>query len=96
MKSWLSKVTEIYDGWKNDAFPTEEILEMAKGRADICAHCPLNVNNICSKQVTGIAVKTFTDNRGTVIIKGNTYEGCGCPLSKKTKSETSKCPLGKW
>ncbi len=21
---------------------------------------------------------------------------CGCPLAAKTRSETSKCPLGKW
>lgn len=26
----------------------------------------------------------------------NTCSQCGCPLSKKTRSETSECPMKKW
>lgn len=96
MKSWLNKLKEIYDGWKNDIFPTDDILDMAESRANICAGCPLNVNNVCSKKKSGVAVKSFIDNKGNQIIEGQTYKGCGCPLDKKTKSETSKCPLGRW
>lgn len=95
MKSWLSKIAEIYAGWKNDAFPTEDILEMSEQRARICAGCPLNVNNTCSKKKTGIAVIDFV-YREEMRIKGKEYPGCGCPLTKKTKSTNSKCPLGKW
>lgn len=95
MKSFLKKYKEIYEGWKNDLFPTDEILKMAEERAKICASCPLNVNNHCSPSIEGIAEKDF-EYQGEIRKKGQVYKGCGCPLSKKLKSETTKCPLGKW
>lgn len=99
MTSFLKNLREIYDGWRNDLFPTEEILEMAEPRARICASCPLNVNGICSPDKEGVAVKTFTYNARTgdeLREKGKTYKGCACPIAKKSKSPNSKCPLGKW
>ena len=93
--SVTAKLKEIWDGWKNDAFPTKEIVDMANERAHICANCPLNVNNVCSTQVEGEAVADL-NYQGEERFKGWKYNGCGCPLSKKTKSPTSKCPLGKW
>ena len=95
MGKFISKLAEIYDGWKNDAFPTDEIIEMADNRAMICASCPLNINNVCSTSVEGEAVTDFV-YQGAQRTKGTKYKGCGCPLSKKTKSTNSKCPLGKW
>lgn len=95
MISFLKKYKEIYDGWVNDAFPTPEILEIAEQRAKICASCPLNVDNYCSRKQTGIAVTTF-EYQEELRQEGREYKGCGCPLSKKTKSLDSKCPIGKW
>lgn len=95
MKSFLKKYKEIYEGWKNDMFPTSEILVMAEPRANICSSCPLNINNVCSPNQSGLAVKTF-EYQEELRHEGKVYKGCGCPLSKKTKSPDSKCPLGKW
>lgn len=93
--NWLKKYKEIVDGWVNDAFPTKEVLAISEPRAEICAKCPLNVNNVCSTSVTGLVTKTFEYNE-ELRYSGKEYNGCGCPLSKKTKSLTSKCPIGKW
>lgn len=95
MIKWLKKLKQIYQGWKNDAFVTPEILDMANPRAVICAGCPLNVNGICSSNKVGLAVKDFSYN-GEQRFRGRVYTGCGCPLSKKTKSPDSKCPIGNW
>lgn len=95
MSNIINRLKEISDGWYNDAFPTPEVLKFAEPRAAICANCVLNVNNVCSTQLQSEAVKDL-EYMGEQRIKGQLYKGCGCYLSKKTKSETSKCPLGKW
>ena len=95
MKSFLNNLKEIYDGWKNDAFPTTDVLTWAEPRAKICADCPLNKGNVCSNLETGISVATF-EYKEELRHEGKEYKGCGCPLSKKTKSKNSKCPIGKW
>lgn len=95
MLGWLKKYKEIADGWYYDAFPTEEIVKLADGRAKECATCPLNRDNTCDISLQGAAVKDL-EYDGEKRYKGLPYNGCGCPLSKKTKSPTSKCPLGKW
>lgn len=45
----LNKLMNIYDGWKNLVFPNPEVERMAKGRAEVCASCDENKNNICGK-----------------------------------------------
>lgn len=92
---WLKKYKEIADGWYYDAFPTDAIIALAEDRAEICAQCPLNKNNTCDSNTNGIAVKDF-EYQGQARKEGKRYNGCGCPLSKKTKSPDTKCPLGKW
>lgn len=91
----INRLKEISDGWYNDAFPTPEVLKYAEPRATICAGCALNVNNVCSSKVSAEAVKDF-DYHGEQRLKGELYSGCGCFLSKKTKSPNSICPLGKF
>lgn len=91
----INRLKEIKDGWVNDIFPTPEILKFAEPRANICAGCVLNVNNTCSSKVQAEAVIDFAYHE-ELRIKGNLYPGCGCPLSKKTKSPKSICPIGKW
>jgi len=95
MGSFLKNLKEIYAGWKNDTFPTPEVLAWSEPRAKICAGCPLNVNGVCSTDKTGIAVKDF-EYKEELRKKGREYKGCGCPLAKKTKSLNSKCPIGLW
>lgn len=43
----MSKLKEITEGWFNHIFPSEEIKKLAEKRANICASCPSNINNIC-------------------------------------------------
>lgn len=44
----MSKLKEIYDGWKNYIFPNPEIESMAKYRASICSECEHLVLGVCS------------------------------------------------
>lgn len=92
---WLKKYKEIIDGWYFASFPTEATLKLSELRAKECATCPLNRNNICERSLQGAAVKDF-EYEGKQRHKGLPYNGCGCPLSKKTNSPSTKCPLGKW
>ena len=95
----MKNVKHIIEGWKNHLAPSKDeasfILEFSSKRRDICNSCPLNKNNVCSSSLKGEAVQDFTylnEQR----FKGVEYKGCGCPLSPKTKSPHSCCPLGKW
>lgn len=45
----MSRLSEIYDGWKNYTFPNSEIEILAKERIKICIECDkLKKNNTCS------------------------------------------------
>jgi len=45
----MSRLQEIYDGWKNFTFPNQAIETEAKRRIEICVDCPkLNQRNICN------------------------------------------------
>jgi len=95
MASWLSKFKEIAQGWLNSIHASPEILEMGKRRAVICAKCPLNVNNECSKRHEGIVKSTFT-YKGDLRQQGDKAPGCGCPLHQKVLSPSTQCPLNNW
>lgn len=44
----MNRLTEIYQGWKNYAFPNPQVEEVAKRRIAICVDCPkLKPNNTC-------------------------------------------------
>lgn len=44
----MSRLSEIYDGWKNYTFPNPQIEVQAKGRINICVNCnKLKKNNTC-------------------------------------------------
>lgn len=44
----MSKLQEIYDGWKNFVFPSKEVEELAKKRMAICIDCSkLSRTNTC-------------------------------------------------
>lgn len=79
--------SEIFEGWKNDLFPSkdvkEEISRISSQRLLICQECPLNSNK--AKQNGYITIRT--DYHCTE---------CGCPLKKKTKCLSCECPIKKW
>lgn len=44
----MSRLSEIYEGWKNFTFPNPRIEKIAEKRMEICVNCPmLNSRNIC-------------------------------------------------
>lgn len=44
----MSRLSEIYEGWKNLAFPNKEVEAEAKRRMEICMKCPkLSNSNFC-------------------------------------------------
>jgi|TARA_X000001388_G_C2194051_1_gene108672 hypothetical protein len=53
-----SKLSEIYNGWKNVVFPNEHIEKIAKARASICAGCEHNVKSRCRKCGCPLVAKT--------------------------------------
>jgi hypothetical protein len=45
----MTKLSEIYEGWKNFTFPNPTIEKEAKKRIEICVGCPkLNNRNFCA------------------------------------------------
>lgn len=82
----MSKLNEIYEGWKNYIFPNVETLKLAEARAKVCATCPHAVEGLIS---------TFLDD-DIVDVKGLECGLCSCPLSTKIRSPKSKCEANKW
>lgn len=95
MSKYINSLKQIIEGWSNYWFDNQEVKELAEKRASICAECPLNVNNVCSKSKNGFVKETFVYNE-ELRVKGSIQIGCGCPLSAKTRSPESKCPLNNW
>jgi hypothetical protein len=89
----MSQAKEIFDGFLNSVFPTEEILQMSKERLEHCFSCPLRNQFDCSRTREGEAVRDFI-YKGEQRIKGELYKGCGCFLRQKASSPNSHCPLG--
>jgi len=77
-------LSKIYEGWKNNYFPPEELKEViasAQGfRLEICKTCPEHSAN---KKEASIRWDDHCTN-------------CGCTLSAKTACLTCECPLKKW
>ena len=74
--------SQIYEGWKNNLFPAENmrayIKEVSDERMAVCEECAL----ISTKHSTIRPDVHCTD--------------CGCPLAAKTKCLSCACPLNKW
>jgi len=82
----MSKLQEMYDGWKNLLVPNHEmqpvIERIAASRMNICNTCEFD-----SDKVSNTMTKIRFDRHCTK---------CGCTLAAKTRSLTSSCPLEKW
>ena len=70
----------IVQGWINDAIKTDNWEKVSSLRMAICNDCP-------ELDLEGTKCKV----PGTAPCCG----ACGCPLAKKTRSN-STCPLAKW
>ena len=57
-KTWLQKLDEIQDGWKNVIWKNEEVEMVAKERATVCAKCDDNVSNVCKNCGCPLFAKT--------------------------------------
>lgn len=59
----MSRLDDIYQGWKNYIFPNPAIEKAAKKRASICVTCPkLKLNNVCASCGCYIPAKTRSVN----------------------------------
>lgn len=76
----MTNPLHIIQGWVNDAIKTKNWTKVSEYRMSICKKCP-------QYDVTGTNCKV----QGTQPCCSQ----CGCPLLKKTKSD-SPCPQGKW
>jgi hypothetical protein len=83
----MSKLNEIYNGWKNYIFPNKEVEAIAKQRAKICAGC---------EQAVKMAFDELMPDNTLKEIEGLCCNICECPLSTKTRSLDTKCPKSKW
>lgn len=78
----------IVEGFKNFAFPSEEMERIAKERADVCSRCThMNPDH---------PFKKILPNDKIEIIGGAGCNRCGCLLSAKVRQMIQKCPEGKW
>lgn len=78
----MSKLNEIYEGWKNKLFPSKDLEEIiSETREKRLAIC-----NSCEKH-SKFNKTSRPDDHCTQ---------CGCTLSAKTSCLTCECPLLKW
>ena len=87
----MSKIKEIVDGHINELKSKVGLVdtnkeEIFKVRAKICNSCPLKTSNTCSTR------KWINPNTMDVsnVSKSGYVKGCGCRLSAKQKSPSSK------
>lgn len=93
----MSRIKQIIEGHVNEfksAIGTEnkEDEKIFSSRAIICLNCPLKSGNTCnrSKYINPETLEVSTYSKSGFV------RGCGCRLSAKQKSKTTKCPAGFW
>jgi hypothetical protein len=86
--------SEIYEGWKNDLFPSEKLKDLIKQTSEerlaICKEC------IAYDETGEGCVLPLTQPCCNKHVKIDGVSGCGCPLQKKTKCLSCECPAKKW
>lgn len=93
----MSKLREIIDGHVNEfldivGLEDEKKNEVFTSRQNICITCPLKFGNTCNKSkfINPITLEVVDKPTSGFI------RGCGCRLSAKQKSPSSRCPAGFW
>ncbi len=85
---------EVFEGWRNDLIPPEHLKELitstSEGRLAICRECI--AYDISGKGCAIPGTGPCCDKRAKIDGK----DGCGCPLTKKTKCLSCSCPADKW
>ncbi len=80
----MSKLQEIYNGWKNLIIPDEEmkplIEEVYNKRESICIKCPYASENV---KAPNLSSQIRFDSHCTL---------CGCTRAAKNRSLASECP----
>ena len=75
-------ISNIYEGWRNNLFPPEElkeiITEVSLQRMEICDACEFHSKNHKTLRPDDHCTK------------------CSCPLVTKTKCLSCSCPFNKW
>lgn len=79
---------QIASGWYNFVKGDPAVKRMMAARLAICDSCP---NKIQLSQMSQVIIHHI--NQEASIYK---CKLCSCPLSTKTASPKSVCPLGKW
>lgn len=95
----MSKLKEIIEGHVNEfksliSVTSEDHRKIFKSREKICLQCPLKSGNTCNTRMS-INPETL-ETAPAAENKPGFVKGCGCRLSAKQKSLTSKCPAGFW
>ena len=76
------KISEIYEGWRNNLFPPEKlknkIIEVSNQRMAACENCEHHSKNHSTTRPDAHCVN------------------CGCTLAAKTKCLSCSCPIKKW
>ncbi len=80
----MSRFKQIIEGWTNYTLGTDG---KAEERAKICADCSEAVEGLISGLLPECRLKSIKALRCRV---------CGCPLSTKLRSPSSRCPKNKW
>lgn len=91
-------LSEIVEGWRNDSFPPDKLKDIIKQvseeRMAICVKCIAydETGKGCSVPLTAPCC-----NRRVILpLEQGGIRGCGCPLNKKTKCLSCRCPANKW
>lgn len=83
----FKKAKEILEGWaKYESLMPVSVkeIEVVEARAQVCATCP----NIKESDL----ISFMMPDKELKEIQGHKCGLCGCPLSTKVRSTTSKCP----
>lgn len=91
----LKQITQIFEGWRNDLLPPDNLKELIKKvgeeRLAICRNC-----KAFDEKGEGCAIPgSHPCCHNKIIVEGN-IKGCGCPLKKKVKCLSCECPAKKW
>ena len=80
LKRLFLKIEEIYVGWRNYLFSSNDVIEKeAKRRLKICEDCWWHSKH----HITPLRIDVHCTN-------------CGCTLGAKVRNLKSECPEGKW
>jgi len=57
-KTYIEKLAEIQDGWKNWIWKNKEVVAVALKRAIVCSGCDSNKGNVCQECGCPLFAKT--------------------------------------